>query len=193
MNGQLVAGIDEVGRGCLAGPVVAAAVILNPSNPVLRLADSKSLTAFRRSKIAIEIRDKALFWSLGRAEASEIDQLNILQASLLAMARAMRSLTDSRSVWVRVDGAHYPNIEFPGETVIKGDQSVAEISAASILAKVYRDREMVLLDQICPGYGFSRNKGYPTSEHLDALRNNGVTRFHRYSFGPVRDLPSILR
>lgn len=186
MNRRLIVGIDEVGRGCLAGPVVAAAVILDPSNPVQHLADSKSLTALRRSEIAEKIREKALFWSLGRAEASEIDQLNILQASLLAMTRSIQNLTVSKSVWVRVDGTHYPNIDHPGETVVKGDQTVAEISAASILAKVYRDDEMDLLAHICSGYGFSRNKGYPTLEHREALRKQGITPFHRLSFGPVK-------
>lgn len=189
MNDLLIAGIDEVGRGCLAGPVVAAVVILNPANPIPGLADSKSLAAPRRARLAVEIREKSLVWSLGRAEPSEIDRFNILQASLLAMVRAVRGgLADLRSVWVRVDGPHYPDIGFPGEAVVHGDRSVAEISAASILAKVCRDNEMILLDRICPGYGFRNNKGYPTREHLEGLRNHGATRFHRQSFGPVKDL-----
>ncbi|MGH8547027.1 MAG: ribonuclease HII [Methylococcales bacterium] len=189
MNDRLIAGIDEVGRGCLAGPVVAAAVILDPAKSIAGLADSKSLSAPRRSRLAVEIRDKALFWSLGRAEPGEIDRLNILQASLLAMARAVRGgLAGLRSLWIRVDGAHYPDIEFPGEAVVKGDRLHAEISAASILAKVYRDGEMILLDRICPGYGFRNNKGYPTPEHIEGLRKHGSTRFHRQSFAPVKDL-----
>ncbi len=186
---HLIAGVDEVGRGCLAGPVVAAVVILDPANPVHGLADSKLLSASRRTRLAAEIREKSLCWSLGRAESGEIDRINILQASLLAMARAVHSgLTGLRSVWVRVDGAYFPDIGFPGEAVVRGDRSVAEISAASILAKVYRDSEMMLLDQICPGYGFGKNHGYPTREHLEGLRKLGPTRFHRRSFAPVKEL-----
>ncbi len=185
----LIAGVDEVGRGCLAGPVVASAVVLNPAKPVNGLADSKSLSAARRSQLAVEIREKSLYWAFGRAEPSEIDRFNILRASLLAMARAIRcSLAGVPSVWVRVDGNYFPDIGFAGEAVVHGDRSVAEISAASILAKVYRDNEMLLLDRICPGYGFNNNKGYATPEHLDGLRALGSTRFHRRSFGPVRDL-----
>jgi ribonuclease HII len=194
VNDYLIAGVDEVGRGCLAGPVVASAVVLNPANPVYGLADSKMLSAARRSQLADEIREKSLYWALGRAEPSEIDRINILQASLLAMARAIRcSLAGvpSISVWVRVDGPYYPPIRFPGEAVVHGDRSVAEISAASILAKDYRDREMMFLDRICPGYGFNSNKGYPTAEHLMGLRTLGSTRFHRRSFGPVRDLWTV--
>ncbi|MGH8559495.1 MAG: ribonuclease HII [Methylococcales bacterium] len=188
MKDLLIAGVDEVGRGCLAGPVIAAVVILDPANPVLGLADSKSLSASRRAQLSAEIRAKSLVWSLGRAEPGEIDRINILQASLLAMARAARSgLAGLQSVWVRVDGAHCPDIGFPCEAVIRGDRSVAEISAASILAKVYRDSEMMLLDQICPGYGFGKNKGYPTREHLEGLQRHGPTRFHRRSFAPVRE------
>lgn len=187
MKSPLIAGIDEVGRGCLAGPVIAAVVILDPANPVAGLADSKSLSPLRRIRLSAEIREKSLYWSLGRAEPSEIDRINILQASLLAMARAVRGgLADLKSVWVRVDGLFFPQLEFPGEAVVQGDRSVAEICAASILAKVYRDSEMMFLDRICPGYGFEKNKGYPTREHFDGLRNHGPTRFHRLSFAPVR-------
>ncbi|MCI0655222.1 MAG: ribonuclease HII [Methylococcaceae bacterium] len=189
MNELLIAGIDEVGRGCLAGPVVAALVILDPANPVPGLADSKSLSAPRRTRLAAEIREKSLVWSLGRAEPSEIDRLNILQASLLAMVRAAQGgLPALTPVWIRVDGSHYPGIEFPGEAVVDGDRLFAEVSAASILAKVYRDNEMILLDRICPGYGFRNNKGYPTREHLESLRNRGTTRFHRQSFAPVKHI-----
>jgi ribonuclease HII len=188
VNNPFIAGIDEVGRGCLAGPVVAAAVILDPANPIHGLADSKSLAPASRARLSAEIRAKSLAWSMGRADPSEIDRFNILKASLLAMARAASgSLAGFPNVWVRVDGSHYPDIEFPGEAVIQGDRSVAEISAASILAKVYRDEEMDLLDQICPGYGFNSNKGYPTREHLECLKSCGATRFHRRSFGPVKD------
>ena len=187
---RLVAGVDEVGRGCLAGPVIAAAVVLDPRNPVDELADSKKLSAIRRHRIAEDIRSKALYWSLGRSEASEIDRLNILNASLLAMARAVKGLGCSELEWVWVDGNQFPDIEYPGEAVVRGDQLIAEISAASIMAKVCRDAEMALLGRLCPGYGFSMNKGYPTRQHRASLLANGGTVFHRYSFKPVRELSS---
>ncbi|MGR9106314.1 MAG: ribonuclease HII [Gammaproteobacteria bacterium] len=187
MNSGLIAGVDEVGRGCLAGPVVAAAVILDPARPITGLTDSKLLSAARRTELAIEIRSKALYWSLGRAEPSEIDRINILRASLLAMARAVRGgLASVPSLSLRVDGRHYPDINIPGEAVVHGDREVPEISAASILAKVFRDNEMGLVDQLYPGYGFYRNKGYPSREHLEALRNLGASAIHRRSFGPVK-------
>ncbi|MGH8474280.1 MAG: ribonuclease HII [Methylococcales bacterium] len=189
VNARLFAGVDEVGRGCLAGPVVAAVVILDPAKPLAGLADSKSLSAGERARFAVEIRNHAVAWALGRAEAEEIDRINILRASLLAMARAVRSgLSELQSVWVRVDGAHFPDIELPGEAVIKGDRLHAEISAASILAKVHRDEEMQLLDRICPGYGFAMHKGYPTRKHSESLRKLGPSLFHRLSFKPVKDL-----
>ena len=192
MNQPLVAGVDEVGRGCLAGPVLAAVVVLDPARPIVGLADSKTLSVKRREQLAVQIRQSSLYWSLGRAEPSEIDQINILKASLLAMARAVQSgLAGLQAVWVRVDGVHFPPIDFAGETVVRGDQEVPEISAASILAKVYRDREMALLDQICPGYGFQKHKGYPTREHLESLRRHGLTPFHRRSFAPIRDLENL--
>jgi len=183
----LIAGIDEVGRGCLAGAVVAAAVILDPDRPIAGLADSKTITAVKREQLAALIYQQALAWSIGRAEVSEIDQMNILQASLLAMKRAYHALS-IKPDWVKVDGIHYPPISCEGETVVKGDQSVAEISAASIIAKVARDSEMAVLDRVSPGYEFSRHKAYPTRLHLQRLQEHGVSDFHRKSFAPVRNI-----
>ena len=182
-----LAGVDEVGRGPLAGDVVAAAVILDPQRPVPGLDDSKKLTAARREALAAEIREKALAWSLGRASVAEIDQLNILQASLLAMHRAVQGL-NVEPAYVLVDGNRLPRWPYPSEPVVGGDGRVPAIGAASILAKVQRDAEMAELDSSYPGYGLARHKGYPTREHLEALRQLGVTPIHRRSFGPVRDL-----
>jgi ribonuclease HII len=184
---RLLAGVDEVGRGPLAGDVVAAAVILDPDTPIAGLRDSKKLTAPRRESLALEIRDKALAWALGRASVAEIDQLNILHASLLAMRRAVEALA-VQPEYVLVDGNRLPQWSYPSEPVIGGDDRVPAIAAASILAKVQRDGEMLELEQAWPGYGMARHKGYPTREHLDALRRLGVTPAHRRSFAPVREL-----
>jgi ribonuclease HII len=181
----LTAGVDEAGRGPLAGDVVAAAVILNPENPVEGLNDSKKLTAKKRQVLELEIKDKAIAWAIGRADVSEIDTLNILHASMLAMKRAVESL-DVNPYLVLVDGNRCPEISLPVQAIVKGDQLVAAISAASILAKECRDREMIELDQVYPGYGFSIHKGYPTRMHIQALKENGVTPIHRKSFSPVR-------
>ncbi|HHO68495.1 MAG TPA: ribonuclease HII [Gammaproteobacteria bacterium] len=182
-----VAGVDEVGRGPLAGPVVAAAVILDPAAPIDGLADSKTLGERRREALAEQIRDRALAWALGRAEVEEIDRINILQASLLAMQRAVAALAPPPD-YALVDGNHCPRLACPAEAVVRGDSRVAAISAASIIAKVARDREMVELDARYPGYGFARHKGYPSRLHLDALRTLGVTSVHRRSYAPVRRL-----
>ena len=182
---RLLAGVDEVGRGPLAGPVVAAAVILDPARPVVGLADSKQLTAARRETLADQIQDYAMAWALGRAEVDEIDQINILQASLLAMQRAVAALQPAAE-YALIDGNRLPNLDCAAEAVIKGDARVAVISAASIIAKVARDREMVMLDATYPGYGFAKHKGYPTREHLQALGNLGVCEIHRRSFRPVK-------
>ncbi len=183
----MIAGIDEVGRGCIAGPVVAAVVVLDPKRPVAGLTDSKKLTPRKREKLNEAIRDNALAWAIGRAEVSEIDRINILQASLLAMRRAFAriNLPVERAL---VDGTFYPDIACPGETVVQGDLTVAEISAASILAKVARDREMEVLDRLYPGYEFSGHKGYPTKIHLQRIQELGVTVQHRKSFAPVKKL-----
>lgn len=183
----IIAGVDEVGRGPLAGPVIAAAVILDPDNPVDGLADSKTLSEKKRNLLAIEIENKCLAWAVGRAEIEEIDAINILKASLLAMSRAVIALT-LQPHRILVDGTHTPDVDMPAEAIIKGDSKCPAISAASIIAKVTRDREMTELDRIYPGYGFARHKGYPTREHLQALQTLGVSRIHRHSFGPVREL-----
>ena len=180
----LVAGVDEVGRGPLAGAVVTAAVILDPGRPIAGLRDSKALTPARREALAEVIRAQALAWALGRAEVEEIDRLNILWATLLAMERAVLALP-VRPDRVLVDGDRCPAVPFPVEAVVGGDASVPCISAASILAKVTRDRELVELDALYPGYGFARHKGYPTREHLEALARLGPSPVHRRSFGPV--------
>jgi ribonuclease HII len=180
-----LAGVDEVGRGPLAGPVVAAAVILDPARPVEGLADSKKLSESRRAALADEIREHALGWSLGRAEVEEIDRINILQASLLAMQRAVDGLSPAPAM-VLVDGNRCPALACPVQAVVKGDALVPAISAASILAKVSRDLEMLDLDTQYPGYGLARHKGYPSRMHVQALQELGVSPIHRRSYAPVR-------
>ena len=184
--GHLVAGVDEVGRGPLAGDVVAAAVILAESHPD-GVTDSKMLTPERREVLAERIRDEAVSWALGRATVAEIDELNILQASLLAMRRAVEALPIQPSL-VLVDGNRLPKWPYEARAIVKGDLTEPSIGAASILAKVQRDGEMMVLNQQYPGYGFDRHKGYPTKVHLAALEQLGVCPAHRKSFGPVRRL-----
>lgn len=179
-----VAGVDEAGRGPLAGAVVAAAVVLDPQRPIAGLADSKKLTAKRREQLTQTIRNQALAWALGRAEVEEIDRLNILQASLLAMQRAVAGLGLLPNM-VLVDGNRCPDLPCPVQAVVGGDASVPAISAASILAKVARDAEMQALDALYPQYGFARHKGYGTAAHLAALQQHGVSPVHRRSFAPV--------
>lgn len=187
MANLLIAGVDEVGRGPLAGPVVTAAVILDPEKPIEGLMDSKKLTEKKREMLAIEIKEKALCYSIARAEFSEIDTLNIFHATLLAMRRAVANLSIKPEM-VLVDGKFCPEIPFPCEAVIKGDAKVAAISAASILAKVSRDNEMILMEEQYPGYGFAKHKGYPTKLHIEALQKLGITAIHRRSFKPVQKL-----
>jgi ribonuclease HII len=182
-----ICGIDEAGRGPLAGPVVAAAVVLAPDRPVAGLRDSKQLSPARRERLAEEIRDRAVAWAIGRAEPAEIDHLNVLGATLLAMRRAFAGLA-VRPVRALVDGNRCPELPCECEAVVRGDASVAVISAASILAKVARDAEMLALDADFPGYGFAIHKGYPTRRHLEALARLGPSAVHRRSFGPVRRL-----
>lgn len=179
--------MDEAGRGPLAGPVIAAAVILDPLRPMEGLADSKALTASQREHLEPLIQQGALAWCLGSASVEEIDRDNIFRATLLAMQRAVAGLALAPDR-VLVDGTHCPAIAYPVQAVVRGDSTIACISAASILAKVARDREMVALDGRFPGYGFARHKGYPTREHLDALRRLGVTEVHRRSYRPVREI-----
>ena len=184
--GQLVAGVDEVGRGPLAGDVVAAAVILTDSPPE-GVTDSKMLTPERREALAERIRDEAVSWALGRATVAEIDELNILQASLLAMRRAVEALPIQPSL-VLVDGNRLPRWPYEARAIVKGDLTEPSIGAASILAKVQRDAEMLALHEHYPAYGFDRHKGYPTKAHLAALEIAGISPVHRRSFGPVRRL-----
>lgn len=188
-QGALLAGVDEVGRGPLVGDVVTAAVILDPTKPIKGLADSKKISEKKREALFVEIQEKALCWAVARATPQEIDGLNILQASLLAMHRAVAALP-IQPEFVLVDGNRLPKWSYPSEAVVKGDSRVAAISAASILAKVQRDREMALLDMQYPEYGFAEHKGYPTAKHLDALRRHGVTPLHRRSYAPVARLIS---
>ncbi|MCB1690825.1 MAG: ribonuclease HII [Halioglobus sp.] len=188
-TGSDIAGVDEVGRGPLAGEVVAAAVILDPTRPIEGLRDSKKLSAPRREALALLIRERALAWSIASATVAEIDELNILQASLLAMHRAVRAL-DPQPGHVLVDGNRLPRWDYSSEPVVRGDDRVPAIAAASILAKVCRDNALVELESRYPGYGFAAHKGYPTAAHLEALQTLGVTPVHRRSFGPVKKLLS---
>jgi ribonuclease HII len=182
---RCVAGVDEAGRGPLAGPVFAAAVILDPSRRIGGLADSKALDPQRREELAVLIRERALAWAVGRAEVEEIDTINILQATMLAMQRAVAALSMLPQM-VLVDGNRAPTVACEVRTVIKGDASVPAISAASILAKVSRDAEMCELETRYPGYGFAKHKGYGTEAHLEALDRLGACPIHRRSFAPVR-------
>jgi ribonuclease HII len=179
--------VDEAGRGPLAGPVYAAAVILDAKHPIAGLADSKKLSEKKRDQLAIEIRAHALAWSIATASAAEIDEINILQASLLAMKRAVEALS-MRPHEVLVDGLYCPATGIQSRAIVKGDSSVAEISAASILAKTARDLALLELHQQYPQYGFAAHKGYPTAAHLAAIKLHGITPEHRKSFRPVREL-----
>ena len=183
----LICGVDEAGRGPLAGPVSAAAVILDEQNPIEGLADSKKLSEKQRDRLAPLIRERALAWAVAWAEADEIDELNILQATLLAMRRAVEALP-VQPHRVLVDGLYCPQTGIPSEAIVKGDSKVAAISAASILAKTARDERMLQLHEQYPQYGFAEHKGYPTAAHLAALREHGVTEIHRRSFKPVREM-----
>lgn len=184
---ELIAGVDEAGRGPLAGPVIAAAVILNPEKPIKGVADSKKLSAKKRDALFDVIQSEAIAYAIGRADVDEIDQLNILQASLLAMQRAVDELSIKPAAAL-IDGNRCPQLCCPSTAIIKGDDSVPAIGAASILAKVSRDREMLIYDKKYPGYGFAQHKGYGTKKHLMALQRLGVTDIHRKSFAPVRNL-----
>lgn len=186
-DAALIAGVDEAGRGPLAGPVIAAAVILDPDNPIKGLNDSKLLSEKKREQLFEEIRQCALAWSVARATVAEIDQFNILQASLLAMQRAVNFLSLTPQLAL-VDGNQSPRLNCPVRTIIKGDQLEPAISAASIVAKVLRDRWMKFLDRKYPQYGFAKHKGYPTQAHRDVLKRIGPCRVHRKSFAPVAEV-----
>lgn len=183
----MICGVDEAGRGPLAGPVFAAAVVLDPARPIVGLADSKQLGERTRERLAGEIRDRALAWAVAQASVEEIDAINILQATLLAMARAVAGL-DVAPTEVLVDGNRCPSVGYPVRAIIGGDATVAQISAASILAKTARDAEMMRLHVLHPEYGFDRHKGYGTALHLAALQAHGPAPVHRRSVAPVRKL-----
>jgi len=182
---ERVCGVDEAGRGPLAGPVVAAAVVLDPAHPIPGLDDSKKLSATRRDALAIEIRAHALAWAVAEASVEEIDRLNILGATMLAMQRAVQAIAPAPEL-VLVDGNRLPRLTVPAQAIVRGDALVPAISAASILAKTARDAMLDELDRRFPGYGFAIHRGYPTPAHLQALAQLGATSEHRRSFGPVR-------
>jgi ribonuclease HII len=194
---QLICGVDEAGRGPLAGSVYAAAVILDLNNPIVGLADSKKLSEKKRDFLSTQIKTKSLAWAIASCSAQEIDEINILQASLLAMKRAVESLPltpelsamiQSHQVLVQVDGNKCPKLSLPCEAIVKGDSKVQAISAASILAKVARDAELYELDKTYPQYGFAKHKGYPTAYHLEMLGIHGISPYHRLSYAPVKAL-----
>lgn len=185
LTANVIAGVDEAGRGPLAGPVIAAAVILNENNPILGLQDSKSLTATQRERLSNIIQTSASSYCIAQATVAEIDQLNILQATLLAMRRAVEGL-HIRPTQVLVDGNRLPNLSIPAQAIIKGDATIAAISAASILAKVHRDQLCHELHEQYPEYGFAIHKGYPTAAHIQALHKHGPCHAHRQSFAPVK-------
>ncbi|MDF4404112.1 ribonuclease HII [Vibrio parahaemolyticus] len=182
---QLIAGVDEVGRGPLVGDVVTAAVILDPNNPIEGLNDSKKLSEKKRLALLPEIKEKALAWAVGRCSPEEIDELNILQATMVAMQRAIAGLKVQPDL-VLIDGNRCPELSMDSQAVVKGDLRVAEISAASIIAKVVRDQEMEELDKQYPQFGFAKHKGYPTKAHFEAIEQHGVISEHRKSFKPVK-------
>jgi ribonuclease HII len=184
---KLIAGVDEVGRGPLAGAVVAAAVILDPEKPIEGLTDSKKLSEKKREKLSEEIKEKALSWCIARAEVEEIDEINILQASLLAMKRAVEGL-HIQPEHVLIDGNRCPDMPYSMKAIVKGDAIEPSIGAASIIAKVARDQEMVALDKVYPEYGLAGHKGYPTKKHMEAIKEHGITDIHRRSFAPVRKI-----
>ncbi len=186
---QIICGVDEAGRGPLAGSVYAAAVILDPNRPILGLADSKKISEKKRDALSLEIKQHALAWAIASCSAQEIDQINILQASLLAMKRAIEAMTTGFSVkpdLVQVDGTHCPKITYPCVAIVQGDSKVQAISAASILAKVARDAELYALDKQYPQYGYAKHKGYPTPFHLEMLALHGISPVHRLTYAPVK-------
>lgn len=187
----IICGVDEAGRGPLAGAVYAAAVILDPQRPIIGLADSKTLSEKKRDALAIEIKQYALAWAIASCSAEEIDEINILQASLLAMKRAIEQLT-VRPTQVLVDGLHCPKIEIPSQGIVKGDSKVQEIAAASILAKTARDHEMVEMHARYPQYDFAKHKGYPTAHHLKLLAEHGACDIHRRSYAPVKRILGLI-
>lgn len=194
MNQLWICGVDEAGRGPLVGSVVAAAVVLDPDRQINGLKDSKKLSPIRREALSKEIILHAKAWGIGQASCQEIDQMNILQATMLAMQRAVESLVDRLGQWpsqALIDGNRCPKLPIPAQAIVKGDAKEPAISAASILAKVYRDQQMQELHQQYPQYGFNQHMGYPTEAHIEALRKFGPCREHRRTFAPVRDLLNV--
>jgi ribonuclease HII len=188
MPTHLICGVDEAGRGPLAGPVYAAAVILGPNFDIAGLRDSKKLSESKRYTLAFHIKQNAIAWSVGICSASEIDELNIHQATLLAMKRAIEALSSFDSVKVMVDGLFCPNVDYPCEAIVKGDDKVAEISAASIIAKTERDLKMIEIDKIYPRYQFKKHKGYPTKLHVEMIKSEGICEYHRKTFSPLKEI-----
>ncbi|CAM8346643.1 RnhB Ribonuclease HII [Candidatus Methylopumilus universalis] len=188
MQVNLICGVDEAGRGPLAGPVYAAAVILGPDFDTKGLRDSKKLSESKRYSLAVHIKKNALTWSVGICSASEIDEINIHQATLLAMKRAIEGLSGYTSIKVMVDGLFCPQVDFPCEAIVKGDDKVAEISAASIIAKTERDLKMIEIDKIYPSYQFKKHKGYPTKLHIEMIKSEGLCEYHRKSFSPIKEM-----
>lgn len=190
MKLHLVCGVDEAGRGPLAGSVFAAAVILDPAKPIAGLADSKKLSEKKRDALAIKIKENALAWAVATSSVEEIDEINILQASLLAMKRAVETLGVLPNE-VLVDGLHCPNLPMPMRAIVQGDSKEASISAASILAKTARDADLYALDKLYPEYGFAKHKGYPTPFHMEMLEKHGVLNIHRKSYAPVKKILNL--
>ena len=191
MQVNLICGVDEAGRGPLAGPVYAAAVILGPDFNTDGLRDSKKLCESKRYSLAVHIKKNALAWSVGICSASEIDKINIHQATLLAMKRAIEGLDGYRSIKVMVDGLFCPQVDFPCEAIVRGDDKVAEISAASIIAKTERDLKMIEIDKIYPCYQFKKHKGYPTKLHIEMIKSKGPCEYHRKSFSPIKEMLAL--
>ena len=191
MQVNLICGVDEAGRGPLAGPVYAAAVILGPDFDTKGLRDSKKLSESKRYSLAVHIKKNALTWSVGICSASEIDEINIHQATLLAMKRAIEGLSGYTSIKVLVDGLFCPQVDFPCEAIVKGDDKVAEISAASIIAKTERDLKMIEIDKIYPSYQFKKHKGYPTKLHIEMIKSEGLCEYHRKSFSPIKEMLAL--
>ena len=191
MQIDLICGVDEAGRGPLAGPVYAAAVILGPNFNIEGLRDSKKLSESKRYSLAVHIKKNAIAWSLGVCSASEIDELYIHQATLLAMKRAIEELGSYDSMKVMVDGLFCPKVDYLCEAIVKGDDKVAEISAASIIAKTERDFMMIEIDKIYPAYQFKKHKGYPTKLHIEIIKSEGICEYHRKSFSPVKEILAL--
>jgi ribonuclease HII len=191
MLANLICGVDEAGRGPLAGPVYAAAVILGPNFDIEGLRDSKKISESKRYSLAAHIKKNAIAWSLGVCSASEIDEINIHQATLLAMKRAIEALGSYDSMKVMVDGLFCPKVDYLCEAIVKGDDKVAEISAASIIAKTERDLKMIEIDKIYPAYQFKKHKGYPTKLHIEMIKCEGFCEYHRKSFSPIKEMLAL--